>query len=135
MHVVGFITIEPGETPKCPACGSQRWNVKQRIERESDLKRVDRFSDLVVEVPQQELYLQSLAMECLDCEAVYQPQPGVAAKLDLEGNKVEPVEAYCEGKEWLTLEGDSREEISGFEDGYGFPNQVGNDAEYSDEIH
>lgn len=79
----------------------------QNIERESCLDRVDSLGDLVVEPHLEELYIQRLKLECLDCGTIFVPQSGVVAKL---GYKEEQVEAYANNTglhEWpKTVSGD-----------------------------
>lgn len=110
------ILIIPEEIPKCPICSHQEWLVKQRIEKESFLKRVDQLNDLVVEPPDPNDYLQSLVMECIKCETRFQPMSDIAAKLD----------AYVEGTESLTGDGELVEGRSGEENGFGWQDQVTN---------
>lgn len=129
---VSSISIDPGETPVC-ICGGRKWSTRVRIESESPLVRVDRFGDILREVPDPQLYQQSVTIECLDCSLVYQPQAGLAAKLGLEDNKLEPtVEAYSEGIQKQLEDGEWQEKPSGFEDGANWPHQVNNETEWTD---
>lgn len=104
MADVTEIEITAREIPKCPSCGEKYWTVKQRIERESDLKKVDGFSDLHVEEPDPLLNQQSLVIECKNCGDQFQPQGGVSA-----------VAAWHE---------------NGGEDDYGFPPKISNEVLY-----
>lgn len=116
------ILVIPEQIPKCPICKAMEWLVKQRIEKESYLKRVDKLNDLVVDPPDPNDYLQSLVMECIKCETRFQPMSGVAARLD----------AYVEGTENRTEDGDLVEGRSGEEDSYGFPDQITNQNLWED---
>lgn len=129
---VSSISIDPGETPVC-ICGGRKWIVRTRIESESPLVRVDRFSDIIRETPDPQLYQQSVTIECLDCSLAYQPQASIAAKLDLVGNEVQPVvEAYSEGSQKQLEDETWQEKPSGHEDSFGWPLQVVNEAEWTE---
>lgn len=89
-----FLFIYEGDMPECPTCGCKdKWIVKQKLVRASELLRIDGLGDMVVKPFDPNTYDESIALSCGYCASTFQPQSGVAAT---EDGRKDKIEAYDE---------------------------------------
>jgi hypothetical protein len=90
------IYIYPGEKPVCPNCGKSSWLVIQKLERCSNLIRIDGLGDIIVSPFNPNEYNEAISISCDWCTNTFQPQPGVACTKD---GRQDAVECYDETKD------------------------------------